>query len=78
MSQISSTSNDLDYIIQFKIIDQASCVCEENANILKDLYFKLGDNDNINNDIENGNNIPEINVDFMQQYKELLMCDRYR
>ena len=76
LSQISSTSNDLDYIIQFKIIDEASCVCEENANILKDLYFKLGDNDNINNDIENGNNLPEINVDFMQQYKELLMCVR--
>jgi len=76
LSQISSTSNDLDYIIQFKIIDEASCVCEENANILKDLYFKLGDNDNINNDIENENNVPEINVDFMQQYKELLMCVR--
>ena len=77
LSQISSTSNDLDYIIQFKIIDEASCVCEENANILKELYFKIGDNDNINNDIENGNNnIQEIQVDFMQQYKELLMCVR--
>ena len=75
LSQISSTTNDLDYIIQFKIIDEASCVCEENANILKELYFKIGDNININNDIEN-NNVPEIQVDFMQQYKELLMCVR--
>ena len=75
LSQISSTTNDLDYIIQFKIIDEASCVCEENANILKELYFKIGDNINIDNDIEN-NNVPEIQVDFMQQYKELLMCVR--
>ena len=82
LSLISSTSNDLDYVIQFKIIDEASCVCEENANILKDLYFKVDDNHNINN-IENNNNkhhnrhnAPEIQVDFMQQYKELLMCVR--
>ena len=47
LSQISSSINDLDYIIQFKIIDEASCICEENANILKKLYFQLGDNDNI-------------------------------
>ena len=78
LSQISSSSNDLDYIIQFKIIDEASCVCEENANILKELYLKIEDHPNNNNhDIENQNdNIPEIQVDFMQQYKELLMCVR--
>ena len=76
LSQISSATNDLDYIIQFKIIDEASCVCEENANILKELYFKIGDDQNVNNDIENQNNGPEIQVDFMQQYEELLMCVR--
>ena len=76
LSQISSATNDLDYIIQFKIIDEASCVCEENANILKELYLKIGDDQNVNNDIENQNNGPEIQVDFMQQYKELLMCVR--
>ena len=82
LSQISSTSNDLDYVIQFKIIDEASCVCEENANILKDLYFKIDDNQNINN-IENSDNNKnnnyngcEIQVDFIQQYIELLMCVR--
>ena len=75
LSQISSTSNDLDYIIQFKIIDEASCVCEENANILKDLYLKIDENQNINNNPEN-DNVQEIQVDFMQQYQELLMCVR--
>ena len=82
LSQISSTSNDLDYIIQFKIIDEASCVCEENANILKELYLKLDENQNNNNinneennNIEN-NNLQEIQTDFMQQYKELLMCEK--
>ena len=49
LSQISSSSNDLEYIIQFKIIDEASCVCEENANILKELYLKIGDNQIIEN-----------------------------
>ena len=78
LSQISSTSNDLDYIIQFKIIDEASCVCEESANILKELYLKLEDNQNNNNNINNeeNNNAQEIQTDFMQQYKELLMCVR--
>ena len=82
LSQISSTSNDLDYVIQFKIIDEASCVCEENANILKDLYYKANDNSNNNiigdnNSNQNNNrNGPEVQVDFMQQYKELLMCIR--
>ena len=73
LSQISSTTNDLDYIIQFKIIDEASCVCEENANILKELYLKIDDNQNVQN---NDDNVQEIQVDFMQQYKELLMCVR--
>ena len=75
LSQISSTSNDLDYIIQFKIIDEASCICEENANILKDLYLKIDENQNIHNNPEN-DNVQEIQVDFMQQYEELLMCVR--
>ena len=77
LSQISSTTNDLDYIIQFKIIDEASCVCEENANILKELYLKIENNpniNNINNVNKNDDNIQEIQVDFMQQYRELLMC----
>ena len=82
LSQISSSINDLDYIIQFKIIDEASCICEENANILKKLYFELGDNDNIITE-ENKNEKKdeneeeeeeEINVDFMQLYTDLILC----
>ena len=76
LSQISSTSNDLDYIIQFKIIDEASCVCEENAKILKEIYLRNEQNPNINNTAINDNNVPEIQVDFMQQYNEILMCIR--
>ena len=79
LSQISSSINDLDYIIQFKIIDEASCICEEHANIIKKLYFSLGDNDNINNEenkkSENENNDEEeIKVDFMQLYNDLILC----
>ena len=89
LSQISSSVNDLDYIIQFKIIDEASCICEENAKILKKYYFEIDDNDNIildenknnenkeNNDNEKNlidNNTEEIKVDFMQLYTEVMMC----
>ena len=77
LSQISSSINDLDYIIQFKIIDEASCICEENAKILKKLYYELGENDNINNE-ENKKNEneqeEEIKVDFMQLYNDLMLC----
>ena len=79
LSQISSSINDLDYIIQFKIIDEASCICEENANILKKLYFQLGDNDNIITEENKGEKKDEeeeeeINVDFMQLYTDLILC----
>ena len=79
LSQISSSINDLDYIIQFKIIDEASCICEENANILKKLYFQLGDNDNIiteenKNEKKDEEEEEEINVDFMQLYTDLILC----
>ena len=77
LSQISSSVNDLDYIIQFKIIDEASCICEENAKIIKQLYYDLGENDNINNDKNNNENEgEEINVDFMQLYTDIMMCVR--
>ena len=77
LSQISSSINDLDYIIQFKIIDEASCICEENAKIIKKLYYELGEKDNINNE-ENKKNEneqeEEIKVDFMQLYNDLMLC----
>ena len=77
LSQISSSINDLDYVIQFKIIDEASCICEENAKILKKIYLDLGDNDNINNDKNNENDKEEeIHVDFMQLYTDVMMCVR--
>ena len=77
LSQISSSINDLDYIIQFKIIDEASCICEENAKILKKLYYEIGDNDNVNNEENKKNendNEEEIKVDFMQLYNDLMLC----
>ena len=77
LSQISSSMNDLDYVIQFKIIDEASCICEENAKILKKYYQEIGDNDNIDNDInkkQDKDKTVEITVDFMQQYEELMSC----
>lgn len=77
LSQISSSINDLDYIIQFKIIDEASCICEENAKILKKLYYEIGDNDNVNNEENKKNendNEEDIKVDFMQLYNDLMLC----
>ena len=79
LSQLSSSVNDLDYVIQFKIIDEASCICEENAKILKKLYYQLGENDNIinedkKNENNNENDEEEIKVDFMQLYNDLILC----
>ena len=83
LSQISSSLNDLDYIIQFKIIDEASCICEENAKILKKLYDQLGDVDNLIIEEDNKKNEQkeeieeedeEIEADFMQLYNDLMLC----
>ena len=71
LSQISSAINDLDYIIQFKIIDEASCICEENAKILKQIYFSLNEDDS--NRITEST-MEDINVDFMQLYNDIMLC----
>ena len=74
IGELSASANDLDYLIQFKLIDEASVVCENNAKILKKLY----DSDdvpetNINSNEEENEKI-EIEADFNQQYQEVFLC----
>ena len=74
IGQLSASANDLDYLIQFKLIDEASVICENNAKILKELY----DSDNVPetnvNENENESGKVEIQADFNQQYQEVLLC----
>ena len=67
LTHLTSQNSDLEYLLQFKLIDESTTICENNLNVLLNLYKRLrGNNININynneenrindsNENENGN-----------------------
>ena len=50
LTHLTSQNSDLEYLLQFKLIDEATTICDNNLKILLNLYKKLrGNNININN-----------------------------
>ena len=62
MTHLTSQNSDLEYLLQFKLIDETTTICEHNLNILLNLYKKLKGNNKINNVNEN-NNDNNINIE---------------
>ena len=56
LTHLTSQNSDLEYLLQFKLIDETTTICENNFNILLNLYKRLRGN-NINNNIINENKI---------------------
>ena len=49
LTHLTSQNSDLEYLLQFKLIDESTSICENNLNTLLNLYKKLrGNNININ------------------------------
>ena len=53
-------NSDLEYLLQFKIIDETSCIIESNVKLLRDYYKEINHNDKNNRD------------EFYQKYNEIL------
>ena len=60
LSHLTSKNSDLEYLLQFKLIDEATTICENNLNELKKLYNEKKKSNNPEN--ENIENI-QINID---------------
>ena len=60
LDSLCMQNSDLEYLLQFKIIDETSCIIESNVKSLRDNYLEL-----------NGNNYTR-NDDFFQKYNEIL------
>ena len=50
LTHLTSQNSDLEYLLQFKLIDETTTICDNNLKVLLDLYKRLrGNNININN-----------------------------
>ena len=52
LDNLSKQNSELEYLLQFKIIDEASCICESNLGLLTDCFKELSDSNNINNNLK--------------------------
>jgi hypothetical protein len=57
LTHLTSQNSDLEYLLQFKLIDEATSICENNLNILLNIYKNLKGNNNANN--QNNSNLDE-------------------
>ena len=77
LTHLTSQNSDLEYLLQFKLIDEATSICENNLNILLNIYKNLKGNNNANN--QNNINLNEadntINTHKNKIYEYLDMID---
>ena len=67
LDNLCMQNSDLEYLLQFKIIDEASCIIESNVKLLRDYYLEIVNN-NKNKNIDK-------NI-FYQKYNEILQYIR--
>ena len=53
LTHLTSQNSDLEYLLQFKLIDEATSICENNLNMLLNIYKNLKGNNNANNQNNN-------------------------
>ena len=61
LDNLCKENSDLEYLLQFKIIDEACCIIEDNMKLLKEYYEEL-----------NANNTNRRNDDFYVKFNEIL------
>ena len=61
LTHLTSQNSDLEYFLQFKLIDESTTICENFLNVLLNLYKRLKGN-NININIHEDNKINDSNV----------------
>jgi hypothetical protein len=63
LDNLCMQNSDLEYLLQFKVIDETSCIIESNVKSLRDIFLEI--NDSSPNRVTNKNN-------FYQKYNEIL------
>jgi hypothetical protein len=77
LTHLTSQNSDLEYMLQFKLIDETTTICENNLNILLNLYKRLrGNNVNINN-IENRINDSNANNESNNESKKVINLNNF-
>jgi len=77
LTHLTSQNSDLEYMLQFKLIDETTTICENNLNILLNLYKRLrGNNVNINN-IENKINDSNANNESNNESKKVINLNNF-
>ena len=67
LDNLCMQNSDLEYLLQFKIIDESSCIIESNVKLLRDNFLEMIDNNN-NKNIDK-------NI-FFQKYNEIMQYIR--
>ena len=67
LSHLEVQNSDLEYFLQFKLIDEANVICENNAKILYKLYKQKIQLENLEINMENNNR------SFLQKYNDILL-----
>ena len=68
LDNLCMQNSDLEYLLQFKIIDESSCIIESNVKLLRDNFLEMIDNNNNNKNIDK-------NI-FFQKYNEIMQYIR--
>ena len=53
LDNLCMENSDLEYLLQFKIIDETSAIIESNVKLLRDYFFELADSNRINDTDKN-------------------------
>ena len=52
LDNLSKQNSELEYLLQFKIIDEASCICESNLKVLTECFREFSSSNNIENNFK--------------------------
>ena len=64
LSHLQIQNSDLEYYLQFKLIDEGNVICENNSNLLYDLFYnKLKENKDLN--------IGNLSENFLESYNDI-------
>ena len=73
LSHLTSSNSDLEYLLQYKLIDESTSICENNLNILLDIYKNIrGQKVQNNADLDNYDNVINSNKEKIYEYLDII------
>ena len=73
LSHLATSNSDLEYLLQYKLIDESTSICENNLNILLNIYKNLrGKNAQNNEDLNTYDNSINSNKEKIYEYLDII------